>query len=118
MAISSVVCVQSRWQNTAHRWWATAATLSTMTPQMAPIAAKMPEVLAATVERMRGFMIIDYASSWADQVPTLMGGVPEGRAAEHLKIVVPTLLVVFSLLQRHKQQNYGLSKLHCQQLIK
>lgn len=52
---------------------------------MAPIAAKMPKVLAVTVERMRGFIIIDYASSWADQVPSLMGGVPEGRAAEHLK---------------------------------
>ena len=85
---------------------------------MAPVAAKMPEVLAATVERMRGFMIIDYASSWADQVPTLMGGVPAERAAVHLKIVVPTLRVVFSLLQRHKQRNYELSKLHCQQLIK
>lgn len=85
---------------------------------MAPIAAKMPEVLAAIVERMRWFMIIDYASSWADQVPTLMGRVPEGRATVHLKIVVPTLLVGFSLLQRHEQQIYKLSKMHCQQLIK
>ena len=63
MAISSVACAQSRQQNTAHRWWATAAILSAVTPQMAAVAAKMPEVLAAIVERTRWFMIIDYASS-------------------------------------------------------
>lgn len=64
MAISSMACAQSRQENTSHRWWATAVTRSVVTPQKAPTAAKVLEVLAATVEMVRWFMITDYAGSW------------------------------------------------------
>jgi len=48
-----VAYTQIRRQNTAHRWCATVTTLSAVTPQMALIAAKMLEILAAIVERMK-----------------------------------------------------------------